>query len=91
MTLRIFVEAQSDGGVVALHGWLSAAEVGEVDKAVAELGPSPRVDLTHLAGVDAEGLKALKRLKEKGTSLTGATQYIALRLAGKVTADRGEP
>jgi hypothetical protein len=91
MTLRIFVEARSDHGVVALHGWLSAAEVGEVEKAVAELGPSARVDLSHLAGVDAEGLGVLRRLKENGTELTGASHYIALRLGWTVTTTEGEP
>jgi hypothetical protein len=89
MTLRIFVEAH--GGVVALHGWLTAAEVEEVQKAVAAQGPSPQVDLASLAGVDEEGLQALKRLEQNGTSLTGAKPYIALLLGGTVAVGPGEP
>ena len=91
MTLRIFVETRSDCGVVALHGWLSAAEVEEVEKAVAELGPSSRVDLEHLAGVDSGGLEALQRMKENGMPIRGASPYIALLLEGTVTPDSGEP
>jgi hypothetical protein len=86
MTLRIFVESESDGGVVALHGRLSRAEVGEVEKVVAEAGPSSRVDLEHLTGVDAEGLRALRQLEENGTFLTGASHYIALLLKSPAMA-----
>ena len=91
MTLRIFVEAQSDAGVVALHGWLSAAEVEEVEKAVAQLGPSSRVDLAHLTGTDPEGLEALRRLTEAGTQLEGVSPYMSLLLESRVVAGRGEP
>ena len=91
MTLRIFVETQSDGGVVALHGWLSAVEVEEVEKALAVSGPSSHIDLEHLTGVDAEGLEALRRLEENGTPLEGASHYIALLLASRGVAGRGEP
>jgi len=91
MTLRIFVETQSDGGVVALHGRLSAAEVEEVEKALAELGPSSHIDLAHLTGVDPEGLEALRRLEENGTPLEGASQYVALLLGSKVVTPPGQP
>jgi hypothetical protein len=91
MTLRIFLETQPDGGVVALHGWLGATEVGEVEKAVAELGPSSRVDLAHLTGIDAEGLQALRRLEENGTPLEGASPYMALLLASTAMACWGQP
>ena len=91
MTLRIFVETQAGGGVVALHGRLSAAEVEEVEKALAELGPSSHIDLAHLTGVDAESLEALHRLEENGTPLEGASPYVALLLGSRVVAGRGEP
>ena len=89
MTLRIFVETQPDGSVVALHGWLSSAEVEEVERVVTELGPSTWIDLAHLAGVGEEGLQALRRLEESGTSLTGATPYITLLLGQTTTASPG--
>ena len=91
MTLRIFVETQSAGRVVALHGWLSAAEVEAVDKALTELGPSSRVDLAHLTGIDPVGLEALRRLKESGTPIEGASSYMSLLLEPRVVAGRGEP
>lgn len=90
MTLRIFVETQSDARVVALHGRLSAAEVLEVERAVAEMGPSSQIDLEHLTGVDEEGLRALRRLEKNGTSLTGASHYIALLLGSGNGAGQGD-
>jgi len=79
MTLRIFAETDSDGGVISLHGRLSAAEVPEVERALA-VGPSARLDLACLSGVDAAGLAVLRRLRKDGTCLTGVSPYIELRL-----------
>jgi hypothetical protein len=80
MTLRIFEGTQGGEVFIALHGWLNAGEVEEVAKAVARQGPSARIDLAHLAGVDVAGLRALRRLRETGARLTGATPYMELLL-----------
>ncbi len=80
MTLRIFEEADEHETVIALHGWLSAAEVDELAKVVAEKGPYLRVDLAQLAGVDAAGLRALQRLRGSGARLSGASKYVELLL-----------
>jgi anti-anti-sigma regulatory factor len=90
MTLRIVEEANAQGDVVALHGWLSAAEVEELGKVVAAKGPCLRIDLEQLAGVDAAGLQTLRRLQEKGARLTGASPYIELLLQRKPEADDDE-
>ena len=42
MTLVIVDEVNEDEAVVALHGWLSAAEVDELDEVVVTKGPSLR-------------------------------------------------
>ena len=55
MTLRIFDESDAIEAVFALHGWLSAAEVNEVERLAAECDRPLRLDLAHLVGVDAEG------------------------------------
>ena len=67
MTLRIVEESAASEPVIALHGWLSAAEVVELERAAAAAGRPPRIELGQLAGIDAEG-----------ALLTGATPYIAL-------------
>ena len=57
MTLRIFEDRNTNDNetVVALHGWLSAAEVEELARVVAGKDPSLRIDLAQLAGVGLGG------------------------------------
>ena len=81
MTLRIFEDTNdNDEAVVALHGWLSAAEVEELAKVVAGKEGSLHLDLAHLAGVDSVGLRALRQLRATGARLTGASPYVELLL-----------
>ena len=91
MTLRIFQETKEREVVIALHGWLSAAEVAEVERLAAEQDRPLRVDLAQLAGVDAEGLRLLRRLRDRGARLTGASPFIELMLERAVVADTGKP
>lgn len=88
MTLRVFEGANEPEAVIELHGWLSAAEVGELAKLVAGKGPCLRIDLAQLAGVDAAGLRALRRLQASGARLTGASPYVQLLL--ERSASNGE-
>ena len=78
MTLRIFEETKDNETVVALHGWLSAAEVEELTTVVAGKQPSLRIDLAQLAGVDTAGLQALRRLRASGARFTGVSPYVEL-------------
>ena len=87
MTLRIFEASDEAGGVVALHGWLSAAEVGELERVVAAHGRPLRIDLAHLAGVDEDGLRELAGWRRQGVRLTGASPFVELML--ERTAERG--
>ena len=79
MTLRIEEETEGET-VISLHGWLSAAELGELASVVAGRGSCLRIDLAHLAGMDAVSLQALHRLRKSGARLTGASKYIELLL-----------
>lgn len=89
MTLRIFEQTDESEAVIALHGWLSTAEAAEVERLAAGCRERPvRLDLSQLAGVDTEGLRALARLRAGGARLTGATPYIELLL--ERTAEPGE-
>lgn len=78
MTLRIVEEIERQEPVIALHGWLSAAEVVELERAAAAAGRPPRIELGQLAGVDAAGARALRAQRDRGALLTGASPYIAL-------------
>lgn len=89
MTLRIFEEADEHGAVIELHGWLSAAEVGEVETLVARQHGPLRIELAQLAGVDIEGLRTLRRLRAGGARLTGATPYVELLLQRSETGEEG--
>jgi hypothetical protein len=91
MTLRIDVRAGSGAGTISLHGWLSVAEVGELERAVDEAGLPLRVDLAQLAGADAEGRRCLCRLERRGVGLTGASPYIGLLLARSAGGSEDEP
>jgi hypothetical protein len=87
MTLRIDLPADTSPATIALHGRLSAAEVAELERAAAEAGLPLRIDLSQLAGVDAEGRRFLRRLERRGACLIGASPYIGLlleRSAGQV-------
>ena len=89
MTLRIFEHADEREHVIALHGWLSATEVAEVEKAAAAHGRALRIELGQLAGADVEGLRFLRRLRSGGARLTGASPYIRLLLE-RASADDEE-
>jgi anti-anti-sigma regulatory factor len=80
MTLRIFQEPREGEDVVSLHGWLSVAEVPELDRTAAAHAGRLRIDLTQLAGIDADGLQALVRLRAGGVRLTGASPLVELLL-----------
>lgn len=93
MTLRI-IEQENPGEVIlALHGWLSAAEVGEVERLTAEARRPVTINLVHVVGVDADGLRALRRLREGGVRLAGASHFVELlleRLADGAGKNAGE-
>jgi anti-anti-sigma regulatory factor len=80
VTLRIFAEDRDRRAVISLHGWLSRAEVGELDRVAAEAQPPVTIDLAHLVGVDTDGLRALRGHQGRGARLVGASPYVELLL-----------
>ncbi len=80
MTLRIVETETEHGHVVALHGWLTASEVPELERAAPAGESAVRIDLEQLAGADPAGLEALRRQQARGARLVGATRYIELLL-----------
>jgi anti-anti-sigma regulatory factor len=90
MTLRIFVEIEEGGATVALHGRLSADEVAEVEKVTTAQGKPLNIDLAQLTGVDAEGLQALRRLRDAGARVTEASPFVEMMLERTGTTEAGE-
>ena len=91
MTLRIDHAVTAGPSTILLHGWLSAAEVAEFERTVVEAGVPLRIDVGQLVGADAAGLRALRRQRERGAHLTGASPYVELLLKSLAGADEGEP
>lgn len=89
MTLRILEPADEQEAVIELHGWLSGAEVAEVERLARERQRPVRIELAELAGVDPDGLRALRRLRAGGARLTGATPYVELLLRRSETGEAG--
>jgi hypothetical protein len=56
MTLRIDLLDGEGPSTIALHGWLSAAEVAEFERTVAEAGLPLRVDLAQLVFRNGSGV-----------------------------------
>lgn len=91
MTLRIDLLAGTSPATIALHGWLSAAEVAEFERTAAEAGLPLRIDLAQLAGADAEGRRSLCRQERRGACLIGASPYIGMLLERSAAGAEGDP
>jgi hypothetical protein len=82
VTLQIVCRTAARESVIELHGWLSRAEIAELQKAC-DPQPHPlRIDLENLAGATADGILALKEQRARGAHLSGASPYMELLLRG---------
>lgn len=76
--LRISKRALSNGTqTLVVEGRLMGPWVAELQRAVAETGAVAAVDLTGLSFADAEGVAALQALGRAGTTLAGASGFLA--------------
>lgn len=82
MTLRIGHDEKQPGAAVRLEGRLSSAELPELQRVIAGARGSRllRIDVKQLMSADAEGLAVLKRLRDDGAVLEGASPYLRLAL-----------
>lgn len=80
MTLRMVLQPEKGGQLFALHGWLSGPEVAEFERVAGDVPVPFRIDLSHLAGADAEGVRALTTQRERGVRLINASPYLELLL-----------
>jgi len=87
--LRIVTRVEKNAGTaLVLDGWLSGPEVEEFE-AVAESASLPlRIDLAHVTGADAAGVRALHAQRARGAALANASPYIELLLHAYAGAGR---
>ena len=91
MTLRIVEEISSHEAVIALHGWLSAAEVVELERAAAAAGRPATFRARPARRPRRRGGTGAAAQREGGALLTGATPYIALLIERTTSADEPRP
>ena len=79
MDCWIGVETEAGRRVVRVAGRLSAAHVPELLTACAD-DRQLELNLTELMSADAAGIEALRRIRQKGATLSGTPGYIQLKL-----------
>lgn len=80
MTIRMNRRIVPQAVVVELHGWLNEDALGEFEGLCGSADGLLRLDLSHLAGVDESGLRALRARSAAGARLEAASPYIKLLL-----------
>lgn len=63
-----------------IDGRLDGEGVTELERVVASLPCPLRLELLDLRSADEAGLEALRALRDRGIQLTGASEYLRLRL-----------
>jgi ABC-type transporter Mla MlaB component len=84
VTLRIGCDDDLSSGAVRLAGRLTREELPELERVIAERRRPLRIDVKHLTSADGDGLAVLKRLREEGAVLEGASPYLRLALGESV-------
>ena len=71
-----------DGALQVIHvdGWLTAEEVGELERVVGCAGPKLALDLSDLRWADRGALEVLRSLAERGVELRHASPMMTLLL-----------
>jgi len=84
MNLRITTKQSAVVTVVQVDGDLRGQGVGELEKVCQSIGGPFCLDLADLQSVDAEGVRAIHALEDRGAAVTGVSRYIQKLLDRKV-------
>ena len=80
VTLRISVHDAPNGSTIRVEGRLERRGVSEL-QGVLEASPRPvHLDLSNLLSLDAEGLAALRRLRQAGFDMLGTPPALASKI-----------
>jgi anti-anti-sigma regulatory factor len=88
LAFRITSVSGEDETLFRLEGRLGGTAVKDLEKAVQVAHGTVLLDLSGLQFADAEGVRALRSLADKGTKLVGASSYIRQLL--NETSSRGK-
>jgi anti-anti-sigma regulatory factor len=80
MDIRISVIQTDSGVLLKVDGTLTAARLPLLEDTLATLNRPFTIDLSELRASDEDGIRALRRLRDAGAGLKGASPLIALRL-----------
>ena len=81
MGLRIDVKSSVNKTRIIIAGELRAGGVVELERTLAIITDAMELDLTELTFVDSDGVGALRRLIDNGTTAIGASPFIKKLLA----------
>ena len=84
MNLRITTKQSAVVTVVQVDGDLRGQGVGELEKVCQSIAGPFCLDLADLQSVDAEGVRAIHALADRGAAVTGVSRYIQKLLDRKV-------
>ena len=82
MAFRITSQARGNATTIRVEGRLGIEAVPELRREFQLAGKSVRLDLSGLTSADAEGVRELLELSDKGAKLCGLTAYIRQLLDG---------
>ena len=87
--LRITKQDPANGrAAFVLEGRLVGPWVGELRRTVADVNGPKSIDLAGVTFADADGVAALRALRREGTSLAGASGFLAALMGVDDGADR---
>ena len=76
MAFRISTRGTEGGTVVRIEGRLDAVAVRDLVEECRSAGHPLRLDLAGLKSADADGVRALRALRDQGTEFLGMSPYI---------------
>ncbi len=76
MTIRLTASTDGTTTTVLIEGHLTGADLPDVNAACASVDAALCLDLSNLKSEDADGVRALRSLSERGVELRGANPYI---------------
>ena len=76
MTIRLTASTDGTTTTVLVEGHLTGADLPDVSAACEPADAALCLDLSNLKSADADGVRALRSLSEKGAELRGANPYV---------------
>ncbi len=82
MEIRIDIESEGPDVVLHVAGRLTGPAIAQLSEACEPMKGRFVLDLSNLKFADDEGVDAIRRLREKGADIHGASSFIKLLING---------